>query len=217
MPDIYLYDPRFINPADIILSNPTVLNTTVNTSVSLVGSRAATRTGFSTLGTEINVLLYVGEATPSDVKLRYIGYIEAGGGSTNIDVFVLGNLATGLVGTVSITGDANVSPTGNLATGLVGTVTITGDANVSPTGSLSIGLVGTVSITGDANVTLAGLLATGLVGSVTITGNADVSLSGLLATGLVGSVTITTTGATFVLRRKLGHIIDDGGYWGSNG
>ena len=192
MPDIYLYDIDQSNPADVVLYDPTVLSANINTSIRPTGARSTGLAGNLYTDREINVLLYQGEAVGTDVKLRYIGLIEVGG-STNVDVFVTGNIATGLVGTVTITGDANVTLTGNLSTALVGSVTVTGDANVSPTGNISTGLVGSVTVTGDANVTTTGTLATGLVGSVTITGDANVSPTGNLATGLVGSVTVTTT------------------------
>jgi hypothetical protein len=56
----------------------------------------------------------------------------------------------GQVGTVTVTGDANVPETGLSATASVGTVTVTADANVSVTGLSSTGQVGTVTITGTA-------------------------------------------------------------------
>ena len=167
MPDIYLYDVDQSNPADVVLYDPTILSANINTSVRPTGARVLGLPGNLYTDREINVLLYQGEAVGTDVKLRYIGLIEAGGG-TNVDVFVTGNIATGLVGTVTVTGDANISISGSLATGLVHSVTVTGDANVTTVGNLATGLVGTVTITGDATVTTTGTLATGLVGTVTI-------------------------------------------------
>ena len=72
--DIYLYAPRLLNPADVILNDPTVANSThVNTNVTLASNYLLTKINRVSQTGQVNVLLYSGEATPKDVKLRYIG------------------------------------------------------------------------------------------------------------------------------------------------
>ena len=70
-------------------------------------------------------------------------------------------------------------------------VTVSGDALVSPTGVEAAGEIGDVSVSGGANVTATGLEATASVGSVIATGGAIVSVTGVSATGQVGDVTVT--------------------------
>ena len=73
-------------------------------------------------------------------------------------------------GTVSITADANVSPTGNALTLGTGTVSVTADANIYPSGNSLVISSGTVTITGDANVSSTGnalTLGTGTAQAIT--------------------------------------------------
>jgi hypothetical protein len=74
------------------------------------------------------------------------------------------------LGTVTITGDANLSPTGSQVTLGTGTVTVTAGANISPSGNSLVISSGTVTITGTANVSPTGAaltLATGTVAAIT--------------------------------------------------
>ena len=57
------------------------------------------------------------------------------------------------LGTLSISGQANVSVTGSQVSLGLGTITVTADANVSPTGNALTLATGNVTITADANVT----------------------------------------------------------------
>jgi hypothetical protein len=61
-------------------------------------------------------------------------------------------------------GEGSVTNSG--ATGNVGSVTVTADANVSVTGLAGTGSVGSTTVTADANVSVTGLAGTGSVGSV---------------------------------------------------
>ena len=127
MPDIFLYDVAGSNPNDVILTDPTVLNPNVHVNVRPAGNGVRLNIGGIVLAAQINVLLYAGEANPTDVMLRSIGFI---GGSVNVDVNATGNLLTAFLGSVSVIGDANISLTGNLFTAAVGTATASGAAAV---------------------------------------------------------------------------------------
>ena len=74
------------------------------------------------------------------------------------------------IGTVTITGDANLTLTGNALTLGTGTVTVTADANIYPSGNGLAISSGTVTITADANVSPTGsglTLATGTAQAIT--------------------------------------------------
>ena len=74
------------------------------------------------------------------------------------------------IGTVTVTGDSNLTLTGNALTLGTGTVTVTADANISPSGNGLAISSGTVTITADANVSPTGsslTLATGTAQAIT--------------------------------------------------
>ena len=74
------------------------------------------------------------------------------------------------LGTVTITGDANLSVTGSQVTLGTGNVTVTAGANISPSGNSLVISSGTVTITADANVDPTGstlTLATGTAQAIT--------------------------------------------------
>ena len=99
--------------------------------------------------------------------------------STNIgavNVNVTGNALTITIGSVGIIADSIVEdPDPNRLTLGLGTLTISGKANVSLTGSqVALGL-GTIVVTADANVTAVKNALTLATGSVTVTGAANIS------------------------------------------
>jgi hypothetical protein len=120
-------------------------------------------------------------------------------GATGVTATVTGQSATGSVGTVTVSGKANVSVTGQSATGSAGTVTAIGKANVSLTGVSATGSAGTVTAIGRTPVTVIplGLEAGGSVGTVTVVANQSVSttVTGQQATGQVGTVTVSVAAA----------------------
>ena len=102
--------------------------------------------------------------------------------STNIgavNVNVTGNALTITIGSVGIIADSIVEdPDPNRFTLGLGTLTISGKANVSLTGSqVALGL-GTIVVTADANVTAVKNALTLATGSVTVTGAANISPTG---------------------------------------
>ena len=102
--------------------------------------------------------------------------------STNIgavNVQVTGNALTITIGSVGIIADSIVEdPDPNQVTLGLGTLTISGKANVSLTGSqVSLGL-GTITVTADANVSPTGNALTLATGNVTVTGAANISPTG---------------------------------------
>jgi len=99
--------------------------------------------------------------------------------STNIgavNVNVTGNALTITIGSVGIIADSIVEdPDPNQVTLGLGTLTISGKANVSVTGSqVALGL-GTITVTADANVSPTGNALTLATGNVTVTGAANIS------------------------------------------
>ncbi len=101
--------------------------------------------------------------------------------STNIgavNVNVTGNALTITIGSVGIIADSIVEAVdpNRLTLGL-GTLTISGKANVTVTNELSLGL-GTIVVTADANVSPTGNALTLATGSVTVTGAANISPTG---------------------------------------
>ena len=102
--------------------------------------------------------------------------------STNIgavNVNVTGNALTITIGSVGIIADSIVEDVvGSQVTLGLGTLTISGKANVSVTGSqVALGL-GTIVVTADANVLPTGNALTLATGSVTVTGAANISPTG---------------------------------------
>ncbi len=99
--------------------------------------------------------------------------------STNIgavNVQVTGNALTITIGSVGIIADSIVEdPDPNQVTLGLGTLTISGKANVSVTGSqVALGL-GTITVTADANVSPTGNALTLATGNVTVTGAANIN------------------------------------------
>ena len=99
--------------------------------------------------------------------------------STNIgavNVQVTGNALTISIGSVGIIADSIVEdPDPNQVTLGLGTLTISGKANVSVTGSqVALGL-GTITVTADANVTAVKNALTLATGNVTVTGAANIN------------------------------------------
>ena len=99
--------------------------------------------------------------------------------STNIgavNVQVTGNALTITIGSVGIIADSIVeNPDPNQVTLGLGTLTISGKANVSVTGSqVALGL-GTITVTADANVTAVKNALTLATGNVTVTGAANIN------------------------------------------
>ena len=102
--------------------------------------------------------------------------------STNIgavNVNVTKNALTITIGSVGIIADSIVEDVvGSQVTLGLGTLTISGAANVSVTGSqVALGL-GTIVVTADANVLPTGNALTLATGSVTVTGAANISPTG---------------------------------------
>ena len=99
--------------------------------------------------------------------------------STNIgavNINVTGNALTITIGSVGIIADSIVEDAvGSQVTLGLGTLTISGKANVSVTGSqVALGL-GTIVVTADANAVVTGNALTLATGNVTVTGAANIS------------------------------------------
>ena len=104
---------------------------------------------------------------------------------------VTGLAATSAVGSVTVTGPANVSVTGIAGTGGVGSVTVDAAGQVEVTGIAATGGVGAVTITQGTgvNVALTGSFAVGRVGVASATGEIQIQVTGVAATGGGGQAT----------------------------
>lgn len=122
-------------------------------------------------------------ATPADTALKVSFELGTGG-------LVTGVAAAGDVGSVTITGPANVSVTGIAGTGGVGSVTVNAAGQVEVTGIGATSGLGSVTVSEGTGVDVAvtGSSAIGRVGVVTATGEIQIQLTGLSATGQVGQV-----------------------------
>ena len=102
--------------------------------------------------------------------------ISSAGPENSVNVTVTKNALSITIGSVGIIADSIVeSVTGNSVTLGLGTLSISGKANVSVTGSqVSLGL-GTITVTADANVSPTGNALTLATGNVTITAAANVN------------------------------------------
>ncbi len=102
--------------------------------------------------------------------------ISSAGPENSVNVTVTKNALTITIGSVGIIADSIVeAPDPNRLTLGLGTLSISGQANVSVTGSqVSLGL-GTITVTADANVSPTGNALTLATGNVTITAAANVN------------------------------------------
>jgi hypothetical protein len=100
------------------------------------------------------------------------------------------SFAYGQTGSVSVTGNANVSLTGVSASGEVGTAVVAININAPVTGVSATGELGSVTVVAKAVVDATGVSATGFVGSVVVTADAVVVTTGVQATGQIGNANI---------------------------
>lgn len=101
-----------------------------------------------------------------------------------------GVAGTGAVGSLAISGKANVALTGVAGTGSPGSVTIAAQATQALSGVSATGAVGTLSVVGLANVPLTGVAGTGAVGTLALSGKSVVTITGVAGTGSVGTITV---------------------------
>jgi len=119
--------------------------------------------------------------------------ISTAGPDNSVTITAVKNQLTLSIGNPGITADSIVEiPDGSDVVLGLGTLTISGDANLSPTGSqVSLG-VGTVTVTAGATIAASGNSLVISSGTVTITGSAVVNptkASLALASGTVSAIT----------------------------
>ena len=119
--------------------------------------------------------------------------ISTAGPDNSVTISATKNALVISIGNPGITADAIIEdPTGSQVTLGLGTLTITGDANLSPTGSQVTLGTGIVTVTAGATVSPSGNSLVISSGTVTITGTAEVLPTGsslTLATGTVAAIT----------------------------
>ena len=122
----------------------------------------------------------------------------------NVTITATKTSLTITIGSIGITADSIVEDAvGSPLTLGFGTLSISGEANLSPTGSPLTLATGTATVTADANITVSGNALTMSTGTVTVTAaaNVDVTGSGLtLATKDATAITWSAVvpGATMV-------------------
>jgi hypothetical protein len=138
--------------------------------------------------------------------LRYFGGLVSVADAASLT----GVIATGAVGTLTVSNDSKIVPTGVEATGAIQTVAVTGfeiDVSEVLESVSATGAVGTVAISNTA--TLSGVSATASVG--TVEAKPTEAITGVSATGSVGTVAIgnsvtlsgvSATGAVGTLEEK---------------
>jgi hypothetical protein len=100
------------------------------------------------------------------------------------------SFAYGQTGSVSVTGNANVSLTGVSASCEVGTAVVAININAPVTGVSATGELGSATVVAKAVVDATGVSATGFVGSVVVTADAVVVTTGVQATGQIGNANV---------------------------
>lgn len=121
-------------------------------------------------------------------------------GAGGVTASPTGVAATGEVGTIAVSGKANVPLTGAEGTGAAGTIAVVLNTPVALTGAEAVGAAGAIGMTGQANVPVPGVEAIGQVGDFTISGEATVELVGVSAAGAAGTITVDTgTGEVTVI------------------
>ena len=119
--------------------------------------------------------------------------ISTAGPDNSVTITAVKNTLTISIGNPGITADSIVEiPTGSDVVLGLGTLTISGDANLSPTGSQVTLGVGTVTVTAGATIAASGNSLVISSGTVTITGSAVVNptkASLTLASGTVSAIT----------------------------
>ena len=116
----------------------------------MLGLSAFSEFPFATAAEDRNVTI---TATKTSLTIT-IGSI--GITADSITENVLGSPLTLGFGTLSISGEANLSPTGSPLTLATGTVTVTADANMSVSGNALTISTGTVTVSAAANVDVTG-------------------------------------------------------------
>ena len=119
--------------------------------------------------------------------------ISASGNEGNVILSVTGNALSITIGNPGITADSvtELVDGSDVVLGL-GTVTITGDANLSPTGSQGTLGTGTVTVTAGATTAVSGNNVVISSGTVTITADSNHEVTGnalTLSTGTVSAIT----------------------------
>jgi len=119
--------------------------------------------------------------------------ISTAGPDNSVTITAVKNTLTISIGNPGITADSIVEiPDGSDVVLGLGTLTISGDANLSPTGSQVTLGVGTVTVTAGATIAASGNSLVISSGTVTITASANIEPTGgslTLASGTVSAIT----------------------------
>jgi hypothetical protein len=130
----------------------------------LLGIASFAELPFSTAGADNSVTI------PASANTLAISIGSPGISADSVIETITGNQVVLGIGTLTFTGDANLTAVKNELVLGTGTVTVTADANVTAVKNELVISSGTVTITGTANVTPTGAaltLATGNIGAIT--------------------------------------------------
>ena len=219
--------PTINSDANITITASLVATTQLGTLTSIVGDANVTPASTVLNGT-IGIIGITGDANVSVALFVGSGELEATAvvDTTGLVIFADANVtppslvATGSIGTLTFTGDANVElPLSNalygtsrfndnevyggggglVATTQLGTPIVNSDANVDAPSFVATTQLGTLAgITGDANVTPSSVVLNGSIGTLTFQGDANLTITdSLVATthivptlSVVGTATI---------------------------
>jgi len=106
--------------------------------------------------------------------------------------FILGQVAAGSVGDVTVIGGISVTTTltGVEASGSLGDETVSGKAVTAPAGTSASGSLGTETVVAKATVSPAGVSATGALGETAVGITASTDLSGVSTEAVLGTVAV---------------------------
>ena len=191
------------------IGSPTIVTGTGETVVT-TGLLANTATGSVSLSTEQNIAVtgFQTNATLNNPTIIADGsvttsapsdQIEAELGAVTIDIFTqidptAVTAAFGL-GTLAMTGEANISATGSQSNTSIGSVTVTAESNVSVSSQLITSSLGDAQTQTDNIIPVTGLSLGVLIqfsdGTATIAANANVDVTGIGFTSLLGNMRST--------------------------
>jgi hypothetical protein len=180
------------------------LEGTAGNLVTLNASTAGTAATLSKASGTVNVsYLSIKDNTPTG-GARWVASngTNVDGGNTVGWEFILGQQATGSIGTVTVTFGAgiNVSATSVSATGSIGNESVVGKATYAPTSVSATGSVGNESVVGKATYAPTSVSATGAVGTVVVTSTGGVvtTATSVSAAGSIG-IEVASGGATYTV------------------
>jgi hypothetical protein len=112
-------------------------------------------------------------------------------GGISVTTTLTGVEAVSSLGTETVVAKATVAPTGTSASGSLGTETVVAKATVAPTGVSAAGALGEAAVGITASTDLSGVSTEAVLGTVAVGLGASADVSGEFASGFVGDTTVS--------------------------